>query len=177
MREQPEKTSVKRTWMASLAVIIPTAVLAVAIVCVALYQPLYQLHSKPQYEPPPFEPGAVLGRPEAPDSFGYGEIDAAGSFAFGLAGVMYQQEDGSLRVYFRNPEDNKAYLMCEVVGYDGETLYRSGLLRPGEHVVSLSPKTRLDNVAKSIEVKVYALDLVHYYSIGTVTLDNTLQPY
>ena len=169
MREQPTNQGSKRMQIATLSAIILTVALAVAVVFTVLYQP--------SYKPPPFESGAVSGKPEAPASFGYGEIDAAGSFAFGLAGVMYQQEDGSLRIYFSNPEENEAYLMCEVAEMSGKALYRSGLLRPGEHVVSLNPETKLDNEAINIEVKVYALDPEHYYSLGTVTLDNILQPY
>lgn len=171
MREQPTEvtTGFRKRRVLIFAVVIITVILAAAVLFVALYQP--------SYKPPPFETNAVEGKPKPPESFGYSILKAAGSFSFGLVGVMYQQEDGSLRVYFTNPEENEAYLMCEVVSFDGNTLYKSGLLRPGEYIVSLDPVRKLDNEAVNIVIKIYALDLEHYYSIGTVTLDNILQPY
>jgi len=174
MREQPMhvKTGSKRMRVFILTVTILTAVLAIAVTAV-VFTSLY----KPSYKPPPFEQGAVAGMPEAPDSYGYGKIDAMGNFTFWIASVMYRQEDGSIRVYFTNPADNEEFLLCEVVDHEGNTLYKSGLLRPGEHVVSLNPVKKLENEAIKVEVKVYALDSEHFYSAGTVTLDNTLQPY
>ena len=171
MREQPTYVifTQKRKRALVLAVLILTTALVVVVVATQLY--------KPPYNPPPFETDAVAGRPEPPDNYGYSEINAAGNFRFGLASVMYQQENGSLRIYFTNPEENVAYLMCEVVDQEGKVLYKSGLLRPGEHLVSLNPVKKLENKAMRIEIKIYALDPEYYYSIGTVTLDNTLQPY
>ena len=156
-------------WVPVLSAIILSTALAAAAVFLALYTP--------PYTPPPFEPGAVAGVPEPPEGFRYSEIDAMGSFTFGLSGVLYQQEDGSLRVYFTNPEANEINLICEIIDLDGKTLYKSGLLRPGEHVVSLYPVRELENIAIKTEIKIYALEPEHYYSIGTVTLDNVLQPY
>jgi hypothetical protein len=129
------------------------------------------------YKPPPFETKAIVGFPEPPESFSYSEINAAGIFTFGMAGAMYQQEDGSLQVYFTNPEENEPYLMCEVVDKEGKTMYKSGLLRPGEYVISLYPVRKLENAVTNIEINVYGLDPEHYYSAGTITLDNILQPY
>jgi acylphosphatase len=153
------------------------ATIAAALSGAAAIAPLFQSSNNQQYKPPPFELSAVAGMPAPPEGFGYSEIDAMGSFTFGLAGVIYQQEDGSLRIYFANPEKNEAYMMCEVVGPDGNTLYKSGLLRPGEYVASLNPVIKLENKAVNVEVKVYALDPEQFYSIGTVTLDNVLQAY
>jgi len=170
MREQPTRINSgskrARVWVI-------TAVILITALAAATFAASYQ----PPYKPSPFEPDAVAGKPEPPENFGYSEIDAAGRFTFGLAGVMYRQEDGSLRVYFSNPEESEAYLMCEIIDPKGATLYRSGLLRPGEYVVSLYPVTKPNHEAVNIEIKVYALDPEHYYSIGMVTLDNILQLY
>ena len=173
LREQPVhvQTGDNKKKILLIVIILFSVALAAAA---AAYAMLYQ----PSYRPPPFEPGAAAGTPAPPEGFGYGEIDAMGSFKFGLAGVMYQQEDGALRIYFTNPEENEAYLMCEVADPGGAALYRSGLLRPGEYVESLRPaRKRPENEAISVEVKIYALDPEHYYSVGMVTLDNVLQPY
>jgi len=156
-----------------LATVTLTITLAAAVVFIALKQP----PPIPHYEPPPFEQDAITGIPEVPVNFGYSELDAMGNFTFGIAGVMYQQADGSLNAYFNNPIENVVYLMCEIVSPEGKTLYKSGLLRPGEYVASLNPQSELKNEAVPIEIRIYALEPEHYYSLGTITLDNILQPY
>jgi len=171
MREQP--TQVQTGSIRARALVFIVIFLVAACTAAVVFAMLYQQ----PYKPPPFEPQAATGNPDPPESLGYSIIDAMRTFSFGLAGVMYQQEDNSLQIYFTNPEDNVAYLMCEIVDPGGKTLYRSGLLRPGEYVINLYPVTKLENEAVNIDVKIYALDPEHYYSIGTVTLDNILQPY
>ena len=171
MRKQPTRvrTGATRAKVLLSAAILLTIALAGAVALAARYQP--------PYKPPQFELSAASGMPAPPEGYDYVEIDAMGSFTFGLAGVLYQQEDGSLRIYFTNLKENESYLMCEVVDTADETLYKSGLLRPDEHVVSLYPVKSLENKAINIEVKIRALDPEQFYSIGTVTLDNVLQPY
>lgn len=93
------------------------------------------------------------------------------------AGTIYQQADGALELYLTSPEENEAYLLCEVTDIEGKTLYRSGLLRPGEYVERLDSLTALENKAIEIAVNIYAFEPETFYSIGTVTLKNVLQAY
>ena len=149
---------------------VSTILLAAAFVFLYAYEP--------PYKPPPFEPEANIGAPIPPDNMGYTELDAMGRFTFGIASNIYQQEDGSLKLYLTNKGDNEIYLMCEVIDIAKErTLYRSGLLRPGEYVESLYPIRKLKNEAVMVEICVYALSPEDYVSIGTITLDNVLQPF
>ena len=171
MREQP--TRIKTGAVKNRAAIITSAVITLALAGIILFLVQYE----PPYKPPAFEVGAVTGTPSPPESFGYNSVDAAGKFEFMLAGTFYQQEDASLRIYFNNPPQNEVYLMCEVTDSGGATLYKSGLLRPGEYVESLKPARRLENAATPVEVNVYAFEPDTYYSTGTVVLKNTLQPY
>jgi hypothetical protein len=170
MREQPMRvrTGALRAITPVCAVILLTAALGVAAIFLFLYE-------RP-YSPPPYEPEAITGVPEPPENFRYSKIDVMGSFIFGIAGTTYQQEDGSLKIFFANPEENEAYLLCEVISADGVALYKSGLLRPGEYVERLRPLIGLKNEAIRIEIYIYALEPDTFYSVGMVTLDNILQP-
>jgi len=145
-----------------------TLALAVAIFFVVNY--------RPQHTPPPFEPGAVTGTPEPPERIGHVGFDA-GNFTFMIASVMYQQEDGSVGLYLTNPLGNDVYLMCEVIDQDGNTIYRSGLLRPGEYVAGLYPTARLGGEIIDVIVHIYALEPEGFFSAGTVMLGNVLQLY
>ena len=145
-----------------------TLVLAVAIFFVVSYQP--------QYTPPPFEPDAVTGIPEPPERIRHVGFDA-GNFTFMIASVIYQQEDGSVGLYLTNPLGNDVYLMGEVIDQDGNTIYRSGLLRPGEYVPRLYPTVRMRSEAIDVIINIYALESEGFFSAGTVMLGNVLQPY
>lgn len=147
--------------------------MALAVVIAAL---LYRAFNPP-YTPPPFETMAVAGVPTPPENLGYGEISSEGGFTFSIAGTMYQQQDGSLLVYFTNPQHSEANLQCEILNEDGTVLYKSGVIRPGEYVERLQPLEKLQNKATKIEVNVYAFAPETWYSKGTINLQNILQPY
>ncbi|MEG2054414.1 MAG: hypothetical protein RR052_05665 [Oscillospiraceae bacterium] len=169
MREQTTRV---RTGTAKKIIFLAIGV-ALAVLIVALcYRAL-----NPPYTPPPFEKMAVSGVPTPPDNMGYGEISAEGGFAFFIAGTMYQQEDGSLLVYFTNPKYSEANLQCEIKNENGDVIYKSGVLRPGEYVERLQPQTKLANEATKIELDVYAFEPETWYSKGTINLQNVLQPY
>ena len=136
----------------------------------------FAISNQASFTPPPFESRAAVGVPQPPEMLRYTRIDAD-RFAFMVAGILTQQEDGSLRIYFTNPEENDVYLMCEIFDADGEVIYRSGMLRPGEYVATLSPITIPGNEAVDIRINIYALEPEVFFSAGTVALGNILQPY
>lgn len=151
------------------------AVLGVALTAGIAW--LIYLAANPPYTPPPFETAAVAGVPAPPENMGYGEISADGGFAFSIAGTMYQQEDGSLLVYFTNPQHSEANLQCEILDETGAILYKSGVIRPGEYVERLQPLVKLQNEATNVELNVYAFEPDTWHSKGTINLQNILQPY
>lgn len=151
-------------------------VILCAVVLAALAFGTYRAVNPP-YAPPPFEPEAVAGIPSPGADMGYGKVGAEGGFSFWVAGVMYQQQDGSLELWFTNPAGSEVNLMCEIQTEDGTVVYKSGVLRPGEYVERLQPLARLAGEAVPIEMKVYAFEENTWYSKGTISLMNTLQPY
>ena len=170
MRKQPIRviTGAAKKYMILSAFIL----LAVISVAAAIFAALYET----PYKPPPFEPAAVRGVPNPPDNMKYSDINAAGRFTFWLAGTAYQQTDGSLFLYLTNPEESEVYIMCRVTDKNGAELYKSGLLRPGEYVERLDALKKMKNEALDIKIYIYALDPDNFQSVGTVTLDNILQP-
>lgn len=173
MREQ--KTIVytgsvnKKLWMTA-------RLLVIAAVIALLSVKVFRL-ANPPYIPPEIDLTAQTGVPEPEERMAYGEISAQGGFTFGIAGTMYQQEDGSLLVYFTNPQSSDANLMCEIQNENGETIYKSGVIRPGEYIERLEPLAELSDEAIKIELYVYAFEPDTWYSKGTINLSNMLQPY
>ncbi|MDD3369156.1 MAG: hypothetical protein PHP50_09775 [Lachnospiraceae bacterium] len=66
------------------------------------------------FVPPEFDPAAQSGTPTPDEGLGYSVISAENSFSFGAAGTMYQQEDGSILLYFTNPEYSQCNMSCEI---------------------------------------------------------------
>ena len=162
-----------RTGAIQRTVLTLLSALAVVLMIAAL---IFAIRYQPPYTPPPLEPNAVSGVPEPAENMRYSRLETP-AFNFSIAATAYQQKDGSLKVYFTNHAENRAYLMCEVINKENnKVIYRSGLIRPGEYVESLSPLRTIENVATPIEIFVYALELEGYLSLGQVTIDNVLQP-
>jgi hypothetical protein len=174
MREQP---TILYTGAARKRVlVIAAAVLALAVSAAALF--LFLPEKLRPYEPPPFETQAARGTPSPGENFGYSQIsDRRGIFIVRIASVLYQQEDGSLKIFFTNPLENDVYLLCDIKTAKGDVLYKSGLLRPGEYLESVYPVTEIKNEAVNVEVNVYALNPEDFTSEGTISMDNILQPY
>lgn len=130
------------------------------------------------YKPPKFEANATTGIPAPEEGYLYGTIETDYGYSFALAANLYQQEDQSLNIYFTNPSRNDIYLMCEVIDKQSEkTLYKSGLVQPGEYVASLTPQNEFSNVAIPVTVKIYAFEKDTWYSAGSSIIDGILQAW
>lgn len=129
-------------------------------------------------EPLQHEANAIAGTPIAEDGYLYSEVDTDFGYSFGIAANLYQQEDGSLVVYFANPADSEAYLMCEVreTGTD-KVLYRSGLVEQDEYVERLTPVSKFANEDKDITLYIYAFEPDTLYSLGTTTMVSILHKW
>ena len=95
-----------------------------------------------------------------------------------MASNLYQQEDGSLKVYFTNPEANRVKLMVEIFETETEqSLYRSGVILPGEYIEKLEKNSEFSNEQKEITVKIYAFEENTWYSAGHIEISGLLQPW
>lgn len=170
MREQTDR--VRTGYGAKLIILSVTALLLIAAAYAAV-----TFFSRQGYSHPEFDATAAAGVPAPADNMAYNEISAENGVRFSLAATMYQQEDGSLLVYFTNPAASQCVLMCEIKNEAGKTLYKSGAVRPGEYVERLTPLTEIENIATPITMWVYAFEPDTWYSVGEVQLSNILQPY
>lgn len=130
------------------------------------------------YTPPEYEVSAIVGEPNPTEDFLYGGMDTAYNFRVQMATNLYQQENGSVKVFFTNVEENDVNLMCEIIDEETEkTLYKSGVVRPGEYVESLEPVEKFSNEAKDIMIKIYAFEPEDWYSAGTIEIGSVLQAW
>jgi len=163
-----------RTGAVIKRILTAAAVLVVAAIAAAICHTIFYA---PPYLPPPFETSAQTGTPKPPENMGYGRIDAENGFYFSTVGTIYQQEDRSLLIYLTNHGDSGVWLMCEIADENGNTLYKSGVLRQGEYVERLYPERKFANEAIKVEMRIYGFEPETYHSVGSVFLNNTLQPW
>lgn len=131
-----------------------------------------------KYRPPALAANAVYGVPEPDESYLYQAVDSPYGYCFGMAVNLYQQEDGSLNVYFTNPEINQVNMKCVIKTADGGTvLYESDVIAPGTYIENLKPKSKFDNVMMEVTVDIMAFEQDSWYSAGTTNVNLLLQPW
>jgi hypothetical protein len=177
MRQQPTRptTGRSRRRLIIIGATLFSALLAGAIV---YFFAFHRHNADEAYTPPPFEPNAIAGIPEPQEHMLFTITEPEGGlFRFASVATIYRQHDDSIKLYLTNFEDNEAYIICEVINAETETvMFRSGLLRPGEYVQSLSPLIEIENKATPIHINVHAFALDDYLSVGSISLSNVLQP-
>ena len=176
IREQPTQVKTGKLRRQVERILLPMTLLGAVGVAFLVYQFI----KPPSYTPPPYELNAILGKPEPAENVLYSILDTD-KFTVGIAAVMTRREDNSVDLYFSNPSENKVYLLCEIFDEEMNTLYKSGLLRPGKYVESLPLIGEItddiigDNGEIQVKISVYALEQGTYHSIGTANIDNVLR--
>lgn len=154
--------------------------IAIAVIALLLIVALVLLiiGHKRGYTPPEFDENAKVGVPSPDEGFLYDTVATDFGYQFRIAANLYQQEDATVKAFFTNPAENEVYLMCEITSEEsGEVLYKSGALRPGEYVESISPCSKFANEAMNVVVKVYAFEPGTWYSAGTTSISAVLQAW
>lgn len=115
------------------------------------------------FEEPPFETDAVVGKPDVDVSLNYREINVNGNFVFSLCCIPIV-EDNELVVYFSSSENNEPLLLIKVYDSKGEEIGKSGMLRAGEYVRSVT-LSRIPEDSRVL-IKVVSYEPETYYSRG-----------
>ncbi len=126
---------------------------------------------QPQFVPPPFDEGAVVGTPdiETPEAVGYKELDAKG-YKVAVCGKVTLTGD-SADVYLTNPESNEVWFKLRILDEKGNILGETGLIRPGEYVKTITFDKKVPKVGDKITMKIMGYEPDTYYSAGVVNLN------
>ncbi len=174
VREQPKR--VKTGKDKKILSFVATAVLF--LVSGFLLVSYLKKEQRKEYIPPEFESRALAGIPTPQENYLYRGIETDYGFLVKLASNLYQQEDGSLKVYFTNPIENEVYLMIDIVENESfKSIYRSGVIKPGEYVETLEQVIPIENELTKATIRIYAFETQHWYSEGTVEIDCEIQPW
>ena len=130
------------------------------------------------YRPPDFDTNAKQGTPSPDEGYLYDTVETNFGYKFGIAANLYQQEDGSVNAFFTNPSSNTVNLVCEISSKEsGDILYKTGVIRPGEYVASISRFRTFANEVIPINITVYAFESDTWYSAGTTSISTILQAW
>ena len=150
-------------------IIIFAAVLLVALI--VLFAVLFGREKEVQileFEKPPFETNAVLGKPTVEQSLMYREVDVGGSFVFSVCGCPVV-ENNELILYFSSNENNTPWLLVKIFDTKGNEIGKSGILRAGEYVRSI-PLSQIPENGK-VKLKIITYEPDTYYSMGTASAE------
>lgn len=134
---------------------------------------LVSANAKPKFVPPEFDATAIVGEPDAKSIKTYGEF--AGESAGFKAGMCGQPElkDGKIYVYFANSKDNKVWLKLRALDKDGNKLYDTGIIKPGQYIEYIELGENI-KAKDEITFKIMAYQPDTYYSEGAVTLNTVI---
>ena len=92
------------------------------------------------FVPPPFEPNAVQGDPDPPESFAYSSLWQTGmNFTSGLcqlAPLNLTEQGIEMTLHFTNPSENRVWMKARILDANGDVLGETGLLRPGDVILT-----------------------------------------
>ena len=126
-----------------------------------------------EFTPPPFEPAAVSGVPEVPESLGYISPYQEGmGYRFSVCGNVVM-EGNAAAVYLTNPAENEVWLKLRVLDENGNILGETGLIRPGEYVRNVALTENLTAGTK-IKLKIMGYEPETYFSAGSATLNTAI---
>lgn len=144
----------------------------VFVVCASLTA--WMLYDKAQYKPPAFEENVAEGLPQLSEeekvNYGYSPLNLSEKISVYVCGTPRLDAE-SVDLYVTNPEENNAWIMCEIFSSDGESIGKSGIIKQGLYLKSLN-KTKQILDDDKLTVKIYFFEPDTYYSAGqTITLN------
>lgn len=145
--------------------------IALAVMVAALF--FGEKQGTAEFTQPPFEPAAVAGVPEVPESLGYISPYQEGmGYRFSVCGNVVM-EGNNAAIYLTNPAENKVWLKLRVLDESNNILGETGLIRPGEYVKDVELTENLTAGTK-IKLKIMGYEPETYFSAGSATLNTAI---
>lgn len=164
MKQKPKKDK---------AVPLLCGVLAVVLIVMVTALFFGRKQETAEFAPPPFDPAAVAGVPEVPESLGYISPYQEGmGYRFSVCGNVVL-EGSSAVIYLTNPAENEVWLKLRVLDENGNLLGETGLVKPGEYVKDVALTENLPAGAP-IQLKIMGYEPETYLSAGSATLNTAI---
>lgn len=133
---------------------------------------LVSANAKPPFVPPEFEASAILGEPDSKIE-GYSVLGQDGmNYKVGFCGKP-QLKDGKTYVYFANIKDNNVWLKLRALDKDGNQLYDTGIIKPGQYIEYIELGENI-KAKDEVKFKIMAYQPDTYYSEGAVSLNTVI---
>lgn len=121
-----------------------------------------------QFNAPDHDPTAVSGVPQVEDSARqFGWLQMGDDIRLAMCGCPGLTQDG-LELYVTSDSGNYAWLLVKVLDEAGNELGRSGLIRPGEYVQTVT-LSETPAPGSTVTVKILTYEPETYYSLGSAS--------
>lgn len=123
------------------------------------------------FVPPGFDASAVQGTPDFAD-MEIKEFDS-GSFKVSLCATP-EIKDASAAIMFFNPETNTVFLKLRIMDSQGNRIYETGLIKPGEYISHI-PLNKQELTSADISIKIMAYEPETYFSASAISVNTILK--
>lgn len=121
-----------------------------------------------------FDRNAIVGKPNPDKEYYYSSITSPTGYYVSLASNLYRQDDDSLMIYLTNPSINEVYFKCKIENINGDILYQTDILKPGEYLEKLKANIKLEDREIKIKIFILAYEIETNYSAGEVVINGVL---
>ncbi|MDD4414366.1 MAG: hypothetical protein PHR14_07460 [Oscillospiraceae bacterium] len=156
----------------TLGVLCTLCCLSVAVMILAIR---IAANRKEAFTPPAFDPKAITGTPDVPESLGYSPLEVERGYKAYVCGKLLAK-GSNVDVYFASHETNTVWLLLRIMDETESVLGETGIIRPGEYVETITLNTVPDK-EKTVILKIIAYRPDTYTSMGTVGLNTKLRIY
>ena len=126
-----------------------------------------------EFTPPNFDINAINDKPDIDEDSGWGKIWQEGmGYHFYFNGKL-KLNDQTVDAYFYNPPENNCYLKIRVFNVQGNIIYESGLIRPGEYLKTIKFASYV-SANENISIKIMSYNPENYTSMGSVILNTSI---
>jgi hypothetical protein len=126
-----------------------------------------------KYIPPAFDSSAQIGEPTPPADLGYTSMAVEQGLCIKLCGRLFVKNN-SVDLYFTDPKSNDVWLMIKLQDKNGNVLAKSGIIKPGEYIKSVSMLKSITADKTNIKIVVAAFSPNTYISKGSVSVETVL---
>ena len=169
-RELPKYSKASRKTRVLYVALLGVILIALIVTGILVFQ---RLNTTPAFVPPAFDKSAQVGEPTPDLDLGYTTVNVEQGFEIRLCGRLFVKND-HIEINLTNPTSNDVWMMTELQDENGKVLAKSGIIKPGEYVQSVTLLKKLTAAETNVKIVVIGYAPNTYASRGTVGMKTVL---
>lgn len=170
IQKSPEYSKASRKTRVLYAARLGVILMALIVTGILVFQ---RLNTTPAFVPPAFDKSAQVGEPTPDLDLGYTAVNVEQGFEIRLCGRLFVKNN-EVEINLTNPISNDVWMMTELQDENGQVLAKSGIIKPGEYVQSITLLKKVTVAETNVKIVVIGYAPDTYASRGTVGMKTVL---